>query len=151
MFHKIGTPLYFCNNILPPGPISIIYIHQIVQQKTGLRYVILHLLNFYILFKNRDVPSSASGSRNCTLLKVETPDFIPPNFWPPNSPDLNPVDYKIWGMQEKRVYKTSIKDVDELRRRIAEEWDKLDQCIVNKAVGIAKETSSVCGCRWRTV
>ena len=24
VFHKIGTPLYFCNNILPRGPISII-------------------------------------------------------------------------------------------------------------------------------
>ena len=32
------------------------------------------------------------------LLKAVTPDFIPPNLWPPNSPDLNPVDYKIWGI-----------------------------------------------------
>ena len=30
------------------------------------------------------------------LLKRETPDFIPPSLWPPNSPDLNSVDYKIW-------------------------------------------------------
>jgi len=30
------------------------------------------------------------------LLKVKTPDSIPPKLWPPNSPDLNPVDYKIW-------------------------------------------------------
>jgi len=62
------------------------------------------------------------------LLKVETPDFIPPN-----SPDLNPVDYKIWGILQERVYKTSSKDVDELRRRIAEEWGKLDQRIIDKA------------------
>ena len=62
-------------------------------------------------------------------MKVETPEFIPPNLWPPNSPDLNPVDYKIWGILQERVYKSSSKDVDELRRRIAEEWDKLDQRI----------------------
>ena len=69
------------------------------------------------------------------LLKVKTPDFIPPNLWPPNSPDLNPVDYKIWGLGllQERVYKTSIKDVDELRRRIAEEWDKMDQRLIDKA------------------
>ena len=30
------------------------------------------------------------------LLQQETPDFIGPDLWPPNSPDLNPVDYKIW-------------------------------------------------------
>ena len=29
------------------------------------------------------------------VLTRETPDFIPPALWPPNSPDLNPVDYKI--------------------------------------------------------
>jgi len=67
------------------------------------------------------------------LLKVETPDFIPPKLWSPNSPDLNPVDYKIWGLLQKRVYKTSTKDVDELRCQIAEEWDKLDQRIIDKA------------------
>jgi len=63
------------------------------------------------------------------LQKVETPDFIPPNLWPSNSPDLNLVDYKIWGLLQDRIYKTSTKDVDELRRRIAEEWDKLDKRI----------------------
>jgi len=53
-------------------------------------------------------------------------------------------------VQVKRVYRTSIKDVDELRRRIAEEWDKLGcwTSAIDKAVGVAK---SVCGCRWRTV
>jgi len=25
-----------------------------------------------------------------------------PDLWPPNSPDLNPVDYKIWGNQLTR-------------------------------------------------
>jgi len=26
------------------------------------------------------------------LLQKETPEFIPPQLWPPNLPDLNPVD-----------------------------------------------------------
>jgi len=37
------------------------------------------------------------------FLKVETPDFIPPNLWPLNSPDLYPVDYKILGILQERV------------------------------------------------
>jgi len=24
--------------------------------------------------------------------------FIEPQMWPPNSPDLNPVDYAVWGV-----------------------------------------------------
>ena len=39
------------------------------------------------------------------LLQRETPDFIDPDLWPPNSPDLNPVDYKIWGVMQQRVYR----------------------------------------------
>jgi len=83
----------------------------------------------YFTFQ-QDGASAQRARETVELLKVETPDFIPPNLWPPNSPDLNPVDYKIWGLLQERVYKTSIKDVDELRRRIAEEWDKLDQRIL---------------------
>jgi len=30
--------------------------------------------------------------------------FISPNLWPPNTPDLNPVDYEIWGVMQDRVY-----------------------------------------------
>jgi len=29
--------------------------------------------------------------------------FIPPNFWPPNSPDLIPLDYEIWGTLQART------------------------------------------------
>jgi len=87
----------------------------------------------YFTFQQDGAPAHRARG-TVELLKVETPDFIPPNLWPPNSPDLNPVDYKIWGILQERVYKISSKDVDELRRRIAGEWDKLDQRIIDKAV-----------------
>jgi len=89
----------------------------------------------------------AQGHRACEtvkLLKVETPDFIPPNLWPPNSPDLNLVDYKISGILQERVDKTSSKDVDELRRQIAEKWNKLDQRIIDKAVGEWRKRLQAC-------
>jgi len=46
-----------------------------------------------------------------TMLQRETPEVIPPEMWPPNSPDLNPVDYSIWGMLQERVYRSWIHDV----------------------------------------
>jgi len=65
---------------------------------------------------------------------METPDFIPPTSWPQNSPDLNPVDYKVWLVMQKKVYKKRIKDNDKLRARILTAWDKMDQRIIDKAV-----------------
>jgi len=68
------------------------------------------------------------------LLSTETPTFIPTTPWPPSSPDLNPVDYKVWSVLQKRVYKVKVNDVDELHQRIQTVRDELDQCIIDKAI-----------------
>ena len=52
---------------------------------------------------------SAPGHRardTVKFLEQITPAFISPDLWPPNSPDLNPVDYKIWGIVQQRVYQS---------------------------------------------
>src|SRR5260221_3341131 len=68
------------------------------------------------------------------LLTKETPDFIPPKLWLPNSPDLNPVGYKVWSIMQEKVYKERIIDVDELRSRILAAWDELDQRVIDMAI-----------------
>ena len=60
--------------------------------------------------------------------------FIPLTVWPPNSPDLNPVDYRIWGVLQERVYKTRIRDVDHLKERLIEEWARFDQKIIDGSI-----------------
>ena len=54
------------------------------------------------------------------------------------------MDYKIWGILQERVCKTSIKDIDELRERIVVEWDKLDQRIIDNAVGQWRKRLRAC-------
>jgi len=49
------------------------------------------------------------------LLQQETPEFNAPDLWPPNSPDLNPVDYHVWGITQERVYKTAMRETADLR------------------------------------
>ena len=68
------------------------------------------------------------------LLTHETPDFITPALWPANSPDLNPVDYQIsWKLQD-RMYRSQIRDVDQLKSRPIEEWGHFQQVVIDKAV-----------------
>ena len=52
----------------------------------------------------------------------ETPEFIPPEMWPPNLPDFNPVDYSIWDMLQEMVYRSRIYNVKELKERLLREW-----------------------------
>jgi len=67
------------------------------------------------------------------FLERETPQFISLLLWPPNSPDLNPVDYSVWSFLQE-VYKTCITDLDDLKHRIRTEWAKLDYAVVAAAV-----------------
>jgi len=83
------------------------------------------------------VPSTTSLRETIELLTMETPEFIPPTFWPPNSPDLNPVDYKVWSIMQEKVYKKRITDIDELRARILTAWDEMDQRIIDAAIRVA--------------
>jgi len=61
------------------------------------------------------------------LLTSETSDFTAPALWPTNSPDLNPVDYQIWGKLQERVYRSRIHNVDQLKSRLIEEWQHFHQ------------------------
>lgn len=38
--------------------------------------------------------------------------------WPPRSPDLNPMDFFLWGHLKDRVYETTVDTIEELRHRI---------------------------------
>jgi len=55
-------------------------------------------------------------------------------MWPPNSPDLNLVDYAIWSVIQQRVYKTRVHDIDELRQRLLHVWCSLEQSLIDDAV-----------------
>jgi len=80
-----------------------------------------------------DVPANRPNE-TVDLLSTETPAFIPSTLWPPNSPDLNPVDYKVWSVLQEQVYNVKVNDVDELRQHIQTVWDELDQRITDKAI-----------------
>jgi len=53
---------------------------------------------------------------------------------PPNSPDLNPVDYEIWAVMQRRVYQRKIHTIDELKQRLIEVWCGLEQSTVDMAI-----------------
>ena len=58
--------------------------------------------------------------------------FIPPEMWPPSSPDLNPVDYSIWSILQERFCHSRIHDVKELKERLLIEWMLLDHTIITR-------------------
>ena len=68
-------------------------------------------------------------------LKKEHINFIEPQMWPPNNPDINPVDYAISSALQQQVYhQRQFKTVDELKRAIVTERQKLSQRFIDNSI-----------------
>jgi len=79
----------------------------------------------------QDGAPSHTAKTTMNFLKRENVSFIEPQMWPPNSPDLNPVDYAVCGALQQQVYhnrKFTTVDhrhlyaVDQLKQAIVQEW-----------------------------
>ena len=102
---------YYCNIVLEKGLLP------------DIRAKCRH--NGWTLQQDGAPPHTA---RTMNYLKKEHINFIEPHMWPPNRPDINPVDYAICRALQQRVYhQRQFKTVEELKRAIFTEWQKLSQ------------------------
>lgn len=67
-------------------------------------------------------------------------DFI--DDWPPNSPDLSPIE-NIWRILKQRVKRHCPEPVEELKQAVQEEWDKLTLKEINEWIWGRKATMRV--------
>ena len=65
-------------------------------------------------------------------------------MWPANSPDLDPVNYRSWGMLQERVYRVPIRDMDKLRKHLVATWAGFQQSTVDDAVDQWRKRRQAC-------
>jgi len=104
------------------------------NQKLPIWKIPISLLTAQSVTFQQDNAPAHQADDTVEFLSRNTPDFISPLLWPPNSPDLNPVDYEVWGVLQQRVYRSRIRNVDRLKQRLIEEWRCFDQNIIDRAV-----------------
>ena len=47
---------------------------------------------------------------------------------------IKPVDYRIWGPMQQRLYKTPVRDTIDLKKRLVDTWASIPQCVLDEAV-----------------
>ena len=114
---KINTH-YYVNNLLPKlfNDCNALLANQFIFQQDG---------------------APAHSSRQTQdWISQHSPDFIRKDEWPPNSPDLNPLDYHVWGAMLHMYQKLSPKPANREQLKLALEkiWDELPQDSIKKAV-----------------
>ena len=65
---------------------------------------------------------------------------------------LNAVNFKIWGIMQDRVYVHKITSVDGTKQRISDEWEKIDQQLIDSTIKQWRNrlACSLCFCTRRT-
>ena len=133
------TELFF---VKPGVKINGAYYRDVLLSQQLLP-AIRELSGGHYIFQQDGAPSHRAYD-TVEMLRRETPGYISPSLWPPNSPDLNPVDYKIWGVLQDRVYRTPVQDVTQLKERLVEEWCHFDQTIIDSAINQWRQRLQAC-------
>ena len=110
---------FYVNNLLP-------LLLEDARDKVGVDFI----------FQQDGAPSHAALQTQDFLVR-NCPEFIKKDEWPPNSPDLNPLDYHVWGEMVKRYSSLSPKptNIDELKRALQNIWCELPLASIRKAIG----------------
>src|SRR6218665_3853323 len=80
---------YYCRNVLGGGLLP------------DIRAICQHHHTWTL---QQDGAPSHTAKNTMEYLRRENISFIEPDMWPPNSPDLNPIDYAVWGALQQMVY-----------------------------------------------
>src|SRR5215469_8828939 len=132
---SLGISKLGCTNLIfvEPGVKINGQYYRDVLLKQDLLPAIRQISGDYFIFQQDSAPAHRARD-TITFMERETPAFIAPDLWPPNSPDLNPLDYKIWGILQQRIYQRKVNNIEELKRRLIEEWCNIQQSVIDTAI-----------------
>ena len=79
----------------------------------------------HFIFQQNSAPAHRSRKTQQFLQEQNVP-FWRPTDWPPNSPDLNPLDYAVWSMIVQGACKNRPTSVTALKRKVSAFWNRID-------------------------
>jgi hypothetical protein len=92
----------------------------------------------------QDSAPAHSAKKTQAWCAANLPDFIKSSDWPASSPDLNVLDYAVWGILEARVNATAHRTLDSLKRAVQREWAKLSMHQIRAAVNSWRRRLQAC-------
>uniref|UniRef100_A0A8R1EQQ0 Uncharacterized protein n=2 Tax=Caenorhabditis japonica TaxID=281687 RepID=A0A8R1EQQ0_CAEJA len=85
------------------------------------------------------------GSRSTlAVLEAHFPGFLDKNLWPASSPDLNPMDFSVWGMLEGKIAGKVFATVDDLKAALEVAWASIDDGYLRRTVNSVKKRLRAC-------
>jgi len=68
--------------------------------------------------------------QKCNNLRDHGHPYKVPDLWPPNSPGLSSIDYKIWVIIQQRVQSIKVQDVKDLMQCLIDAWAGVEESVI---------------------
>ena len=81
--------------------------------------------------------------RKCNHLRDRGHPYKLPDLWPPNSPGLHPIDYKIWVIIQRRVQSIEVQGVEDLMQRVIDAWAAVEENVIQDVTDHRRRQNSI--------
>jgi hypothetical protein len=107
-----------------------------VLLRQGLIPDCLHLFPDRNFIFQQDSAPSHTARLTVNFLQEQNITFWGKEIWPAKSPDLNPMDYRVWALLEQKVYERvkQYPSIDSLKEGVVAAWNSLDQQTIRKCI-----------------
>ena len=95
--------------------------------------------NFYF---QQDNASCHVGKKSADYIKNNFTNYL--EFWPPNSPDLSPIE-ELWSIVEEQLNKYSFKNTEEMAQKLQWVWNRIPKTICRNLVNSFDEKIELLG------
>lgn len=86
----------------------------------------------YFCFQQDSAPAH-KAKRTIEWLEKNLPDYISPAEWPASSPDLNPLDFCIWGFMLSKIGSTKNMNLESFKNHLIKIWHDIPMEVVRAA------------------
>ena len=103
------------------------------------------LLQDEFMFQQDGAPAHTAALCQTHLMQL-CPDFAGKDEWPPNSPDLNPLDFYVWGamLDKYENHNPKPKNTTELKATLQDIWNELPQEQIELAILSVRKRLTAC-------
>jgi inhibitor of nuclear factor kappa-B kinase subunit alpha len=128
---KLGrTPLIFVD---PGTKVNSVY-YQSVILKHYKMWCISALGGIDSVTLQQDWAPAHRAKSTKSWLRTNLVPFWDEDIYPAASPDLNPLDFSIWGWMQQSLRGLNLQTVDQLKVEVVRIWNSLPQNIIDRAI-----------------